>query len=55
MEAILKSKDEVLQIKDEQLRLAQAREVFYQEELRSVRLLMAPPSREQEKKWFWLF
>lgn len=52
METILKSKDEVMRIKDEQLRQAQAREEFYQEEIRTIRLLVAP---EKKKKRFWLF
>lgn len=52
MELALKSKDDLLRMTDEQLRQAQAREVFYQEELRSIRLLVAPPKPEEKRKRF---
>jgi hypothetical protein len=57
LEAALKAKEEIVRIKDEQLRQNEIREVFYQDELRAVRLLAAPrqipedQTTPKRKKW----
>lgn len=64
LEATLKLKDEIVRMKDEQLRESAEREAFYREELKTMRFLAAPLQKaeemEQEKlkkkrKWFWPF
>lgn len=52
LQELMKTKEEVLRLKDEQLRQADARELFYQEELRTVRLLVSPSDRQKPKKRF---
>lgn len=64
LEATLKLKDEIVRMKDEQLRENAEREIFYKEELRTMRLLAAPMQKAAEveleklkknRKWFWPF
>lgn len=45
---MLHAKEEMLRVKNEQLEQAQAREQFYQEELRAVRLLAAPQAETKK-------
>ena len=59
---MLHAKNELLRVKNEQLEQAQAREQFYQEELRAVRLLAAPqvsvqktPETKLKRRFFGLF
>ena len=56
---MLRVKEEMLRMKDEQLNLAEAREQFYQDELRAVRFLAAPQIdpgvKSESKRRKWLF
>ena len=54
LQAALAAKDEILRLKDEQLRQAEQREVFYQDELKAVRLLAAPEEKKR-RKWLGIF
>lgn len=42
LQEALKAKDEIVRLKDEQLQESKLREAFYQDELRTVRMLAAP-------------
>lgn len=64
LQGMLLVKNEMLRMKDEQLHQAEAREQFYQDELRAVRLLAAPQidagkkealtnAAPKRKKWFF--
>lgn len=62
LRGMLHAKEEILRVKNEQLEQAQAREQFYQEELRAVRLLAAPQlsvqkeaNPKQKKRFFGIF
>lgn len=61
LQTALQAKDEILRLKDQLLEQGEAREKFYQEELRAVRLLIAPitetvkPEVQKRKKWLWIF
>jgi hypothetical protein len=58
LQGMLHAKNELLRVKDEQLVQAQERELFYQDELKAVRLLAAPmvkadSATPKKRRWFF--